>query len=124
MRDPAQALLHGSLQALVLRTLNGGPRHGYGIARWIEGRTDDVLSIEEGSLYPTLYRLEREGLVEAEWGTSELNRRIKLYRLTGEGRARLAVETAAWDRFQAAVSKVLLPGGGTGAAVEPVTPGG
>lgn len=124
MRDPAQALLHGSLQALVLRTLNGGPRHGYGIARWIEGRTDDVLSIEEGSLYPTLYRLEREGLVEAEWGTSELNRRIKIYRLTAEGRARLAVETAAWDRFQAAVSKVLLPGGGSGATPQPAAPGG
>ncbi len=101
-------LLHGTLDALVLKTLSWGPRHGYAIARWIEEITDDALRIEEGSLYPALYRLERRGLIEAEWGLSENNRKVKFYQLTDAGRERLAVETAQWKQFTAAVSKVLL----------------
>jgi transcriptional regulator len=101
-------LLHGTLDALILKTLAWGPRHGYAIARWIEGVSEDALRIEEGSLYPALYRLERKALIEAEWGLSETKRRVKFYRLTDAGRARLAIETAQWARFTAGVSKVLL----------------
>ena len=102
-------LLHGTLDALVLKTLSWGPRHGYAIARWIEDVTDDGLRIEEGSLYPALYRMERRGWIEAEWGLSENNRKVKFYALTDAGRERLVIETAQWSRFTAAVSKVLLP---------------
>jgi transcriptional regulator len=102
-------LLHGTLDALVLKTLSWGPRHGYAIARWIEQITDDALRIEEGSLYPALYRMERRGWIEAEWGLSENNRKVKFYRLTDAGGERLAIETAQWARFTDAVSKVLLP---------------
>ena len=104
----SNALLHGTLEALILKTLAGGPRHGYAIAKFIEEATDDSVVVEEGSLYPALYRMERRGWVEAEWGTSELGRRAKLYRLTDEGRDQLAAETAAWRRFSAGISKVLL----------------
>lgn len=102
------ALLHGTLDALILKTLAGGPRHGYAIARFIEDTTGETVLIEEGSLYPALYRMERRGWVEAEWGTSELGRRAKLYRLTDAGREQLAAETATWRRFSTGVSKVLL----------------
>jgi len=102
-------LLHGTLDALVLKTLSRGPRHGYGIARWLEEASDEMVVVEEGSLYPALYRLERRGLVEADWGTSELGRKAKFYRLTTQGRRHLAAETAQWASFAAAVSKVLLP---------------
>ena len=102
------ALLHGTLDALILKTLAGGPRHGYSIAKFIEDTTGETVVIEEGSLYPALYRMERRGWVEAEWGTSELGRRAKLYRLTDDGRAQLAAETATWRRFAAGVSKILL----------------
>ena len=102
------ALLHGALDALILKTLARSPRHGYAIARFLEETTGEALVIEEGSLYPALYRLERRGWVEAEWGTSELGRRAKLYRLTDTGRAQLEAETAMWRRFSAGVSKVLL----------------
>jgi PadR family transcriptional regulator PadR len=103
------ALLHGTLDALILKTLAGGPRHGYAIARFIEDTTGDAVLVEEGSLYPALYRMERRGWVDAEWGTSELGRHAKLYRLTDTGRDQLAAETATWRRFSAGVSKVLLP---------------
>lgn len=102
------ALLHGALDALILRTLAWGPRHGYAIARSIEDATDNAVLVEEGSLYPALYRMERRGWLEAEWGTSELGRRAKLYRLTDAGREQLRLETETWRRFSAAVSKVLL----------------
>jgi PadR family transcriptional regulator PadR len=105
----ATELLHGTLDALVLKTLSWGPRHGYAIARWIEDITEDALRIEEGSLYPALYRMERRGWIEPEWGLSENNRKVKFYRLTAAGRERLKVETAQWSRFTTAVSKVLLP---------------
>jgi transcriptional regulator len=109
MREPTarKALLHGALDALILKTLARGPRHGYAIARFIEQTTDDAVPVEEGSLYPALYRMERRGWLEAEWGTSELGRRAKLYRLTQAGRDQLAAETETWRRFSAGVSKVL-----------------
>lgn len=102
------ALLHGALDALILKTLVPGPSHGYAIARFLEEATGESVVIEDGSLYPALYRLERKGWVEAEWGTSELGRRAKLYRLTEAGRDRLEIETATWRRFSVGVSKVLL----------------
>jgi transcriptional regulator len=106
MAEPTE-LLHGTLDTLVLKTLAWGPRHGYAIARWIEGMSEEALRIEEGSLYPALYRLERRGWIEAEWGISERNRKVKFYRLTEEGRERLAVETAQWSRFAEAVGRIL-----------------
>ena len=101
------ALLHGALDALILKTLTRGPNHGYAIAKFIEETTDEAVLVEEGSLYPALYRLERRGWVDAEWGTSELGRRAKLYRLTEAGRHQLAAETATWRRFSTGISKVL-----------------
>lgn len=100
------ALLHGTLDALILKTLAGGPRHGYAIATFIEDTTGDALLVEEGSLYPALYRMERRGWIQAEWGLSELGRRAKVYRLTDAGRKQLASEMATWRRFAAGVSKV------------------
>lgn len=107
MKTP-NALLHGTLDALILKTLASSPRHGYAIGRFIEDTTGEAVVIEEGSLYPALYRMERRGWIEAEWGTSELRRRAKFYRLTDAGRAQLAAETATWERFATGVSKVLL----------------
>jgi transcriptional regulator len=101
--------LHGTLDALILKTLTSGPRHGYAIARWLEDTTGEALQIEEGSLYPALYRMERRGWIDAEWGVSELRRRAKVYRLTARGRRQLDAQTAQWAAFAAAVSKVLLP---------------
>lgn len=106
-RKPSNALLHGTLDALILKTLAGGPRHGYAIARFIEDTTGDAVLVEEGSMYPALYRMERRGWLEAEWGMSELGRRAKLYRLTHAGRVQLEAEIATWRRFSAGVSKVL-----------------
>ena len=101
-------LLHGTLETLILKTLTGGPRHGYAIARWIEEATDDTFPVEEGSLYPALYRMEKKGWVDAEWGTSELGRRVKLYRLTRAGRQQLTSDAAAWQAFASAVTRVLV----------------
>ena len=103
------SLLHGALDALILKTLTRGPSHGYAIARFIEDTTGDAVLLEDGSLYPALYRLERRGWLAAEWGTSELGRRAKLYRLTDAGRRQLATEVATWRRFAAGVSKLLGP---------------
>jgi transcriptional regulator len=103
---PPNALLHGALDALILKTLERGPCHGYAIARFIEDTTAEVVLIEDGSLYPALYRMERRGWIEAEWGTSELGRRAKLYRLTDAGRRQLAAEIATWRAFSLGVSKV------------------
>src|SRR6201991_4218112 len=96
-------LLQGTLDFLVLKTLSWGPRHGYAIARWIEQATDDALRIEEGSLYPALYRMERHGWIDAAWGKSEIGQRIKIYSLTTKGRAQLRNEAAQWDHFTTAV---------------------
>jgi len=108
MTNPSPELLHGTLDTLVLKTLTGGRRHGYGIARAIEEATDGVVAVEEGSLYPALYRMERKGWVEAEWGLKELGRRAKFYRLTQKGRRQLVSQTAEWTRFAAAISRVLI----------------
>ncbi len=105
----SKALLHGTLDVLVLKTLSRGGRHGYGIARWLEDVTDQVLKIEEGSLYPALYRMQRRGWIQSEWGLSERGRKAKFYRLTDRGREQLDDETVQWAAFSSAVSKVLDP---------------
>lgn len=107
-RPPQNELLHGTLETLILKTLTRAPSHGYAIARWLEDTTGDVLRIEDGSLYPALYRMEARGLLQAAWGTSEGGRRAKFYRITAAGRRRLAESTDEWARFATAVSKVLL----------------
>ena len=101
--------LHGSLDALILKTLSAGPRHGYSIARWIEEQTGDAIQVEEGSLYPALYRMEKRGWIEADWGKSEVGRKAKIYRLTNTGRKQLRLEAAEWAQFAAAVSRILAP---------------
>lgn len=106
-RHPAD-FLPGTLETLILRTLARGAMHGYAVARSIEDTTDRALAVEEGSLYPALYRMERRGWIDAEWGTSELGRRAKFYRLTRAGRQQLASDTQAWAVFSAAVNKVLV----------------
>jgi transcriptional regulator len=108
MPNPSPELLHGTLDALVLKTLGGGRRHGYAIARAIEEANEGVVEIEEGSLYPALYRMEKKAWIEAEWGLSELGRRAKFYRLTPRGRRQLTAQTAEWARFAAAITRVLL----------------
>ncbi len=107
MRSDTGELLQGTLAILVLKALLAGPAHGYGIARWIEETTGDVLRIEEGSLYPALRRVEDRGWVTSEWGLSENNRRAKYYRLTSAGRAHLRSEAAVWLRYADAVTRVL-----------------
>jgi len=109
MTNTSSELLHGTLDTLVLKTLTAGRRHGYAIAGAIERATDGVVQIEEGSLYPALYRMEHKGWIEAEWGVSELGRRAKFYRLTLKGRRQLAAQSADWVRFAAAISRVLIP---------------
>lgn len=101
-------LLYGTLETLILRTLEEGPRHGYGVARWLETATDERIRVDESSLYPALYRLEEKGLLESEWGTSELERRAKFYSLTRKGRDELARATREWAEFSEAVSRLLL----------------
>jgi transcriptional regulator len=100
-------LLQGTLDMLILKALAGESKHGYGVAAWLQKTTDDVLRVEEGSLYPALHRLEKRGWVESEWGYSDNNRRAKYYGLTAEGRRQLRQERAAWSRFVEAVGKVL-----------------
>ncbi len=99
--------LRGTLTLMILKTLSWGPAHGYGIARWIEQCTDDALQVEEGSLYPALHKLEDQGLVSADWGITDRNRRAKFYRLTATGRRQLQASRDYWTRFAAAVGKVL-----------------
>ncbi|MGH8436303.1 MAG: PadR family transcriptional regulator [Pseudomonas sp.] len=100
-------LLQGTLDILVLKTLAWGPNHGFGIARWIQHVTDDALCLEEGTLYPALYRLDNKRLIEAQWGTTENNRRAKYYRITPAGRQQLRVETVAWGQLVDVMGKVL-----------------
>jgi PadR family transcriptional regulator PadR len=107
MAKPKNDLLQGTLALLVLKTLTGGPTHGYGITLHIQMVSKDVLRIEEGSLYPALHRMEQEGLISAEWGTNENNRRARYYRLTSAGRKRLAAEEKNWMQLTEAVAYVL-----------------
>ena len=106
---PSTDRLHGTLDALVLKALTFGPRHGFGILRWIAERTDEVVRVEEGSLYPALYRMERDGWIDAEWGVTDQGRRAKFYSITPKGRRQLAAETRALATFIAAITPVLLP---------------
>jgi PadR family transcriptional regulator PadR len=101
--------LHGTLDVLVLKTLSWGPRHGYAIARWLEDTMGDTIKVEEGSLYPALYRMEKRGWIDAEWGISEIGRKAKIYSLSPAGRRQLKAETAEWSEFVQAVSLVLIP---------------
>ena len=103
------AVLRGTLDMLVLSTLGDEPMHGYAIAVAIQENTDDVLCVEEGSLYPALYRMEERGWVKSHWGRSEANRRARYYRITPAGRAHLTARTDGWARFVEAVGKVIEP---------------
>lgn len=105
--DEALELLRGTLDVLILKSLSWGPLHGYGVAESIHRHSEETLLVEEGALYPALHRLEKRGLVEAEWGLSANNRRAKYYRLTPDGRHRLQRETRTWRRYAAAVDSVL-----------------
>src|ERR1044072_9714673 len=93
------AVLQATIELLVLKRLSRGPMHGYGIASWIESATDDVLSVEEGSLYPALYRMTRKRWIKAQRGVTEKNRRAKYYHLTAEGRRQFREQTTGWQRF-------------------------
>ena len=100
-------LLQGTLDLLILRTLELEPMHGWGIAQRIQQVSKDVLQVQQGSLYPALYRLERKGLIRAEWGASENNRRAKYYSLTAAGRRQLQREVADWERLSGAIAQIL-----------------
>jgi len=100
-------LVQGTLDMLVLKALERGPMHGYGVAEWIHESSADVLRVEEGALYPALHRLELKGLLKSEWGTSENNRRAKYYALTARGRKYLGAETERWGRMTSAIARVL-----------------
>jgi len=99
--------LHGTLDMLVLKVLAAGPQHGYGISVRLHGLSAEVLSVEEGSLYPALYRMEQRGWIRSAWGLSENNRRARFYELTRAGRRQLEAETASWRRLTGAVARVL-----------------
>jgi len=102
-------LLQGTLDLLILRTLQLGPTHGHAIAKAIEFRSEDVLQVEQGSLYPALHRLIKRGWISVQDGTSENNRRAKFYRLTARGRRQLEVETGKWDKLAGAIARILRP---------------
>ena len=100
-------LLQGTLDMLILRTLASGASHGWGIAQRIQEISKDVLQVNQGSLYPALHRLEQQGWIQSEWGTSENNRRAKYYLLTNSGQTQLAEEAENWERLSAAVERVM-----------------
>ena len=107
MKNSKSDLLQGTLDLLILRTLSSGDLHGWGISQRLQQVSQDVLQVNQGSLYPALYRLEQQAWIESSWGDSENNRRAKFYRLTKAGRKQLAEETAHWERMAAAVQRVL-----------------
>jgi|SRR5579863_388783 len=107
---PEGELLQGTLDMLILQTLALGPAHGHAIAHAIEQRSDEILQVEHGSLYPALYRLEDRGWIAPFWGTSENNRKAKYYRLTKAGRCRLTAETSRWERLAKGIALILRPG--------------
>ena len=100
-------LLQGTLDMLILKALSTGAMHGYGVGQRIEQMAEEMLKVEEGSLYPALYRLEERGWISSEWGTSDNNRRARFYKLTGAGRRQLGVEVEHWRRLVLAVGKVM-----------------
>ena len=104
-------ILKGTLDILILKTLSLGPNHGYGIARRLRERSSDAFQVEEGALYPALRRMEKRGLLEARWDTTDTGREAKFYRLTSAGEAELASAQANWERYAAAMARVLAPGG-------------
>ena len=104
---PKSDLLQGTLDLLILRTLANEPMHGWGISLRIQQLSKDVLQVNQGSLYPALHRLEQQGLISAEWGSSENNRQAKFYQLTRDGRKQLAEEQKNWERLSTAVARVL-----------------
>lgn len=108
-KDEPGGLLRDTLDMLILKTLSRGEMHGYDIAEYLEERSEEVLRVEEGALYPALHRLEIRGLLAAEWGVSDNNRRAKYYRLTAAGRKQLAEETAHWRRMSSAIARILEP---------------
>ena len=107
MPTPDTKLLQGTLDMLILKALSLGPLHGYGIGKRIMQMSEDALRVEEGSLYPALYRIERQGWITAEWGVSEINLRAKFYKLTRAGRKQLQIEEENWERLAGAVFKVM-----------------
>lgn len=107
MDSPKTELLQGTLDLLILKTLALGPQHGFGIAQRIQQVSREVLQVQQGSLYPALHRLEHQGLIDAEWGDSENNRKAKFYHLTRAGKKQLEVETSNWERIAAAIAMVL-----------------
>lgn len=104
---PKNDLLQGTLDMLILRALAKEPMHGYSVVRWIHEKTEEVLRVEEGSLYPALHRLEERGWVRSEWGLSDNNRQARYYKLTRAGRKQLRIESESWDRLSAAVANVM-----------------
>ena len=104
---PKVDLLQGTLDMLVLKTLSRGPMNGYSVARWIQHTTEDALQLEEGTLYPALYRMERKGWITSEWGQSENNRRARFYSLTSTGKKQLQTETRSWADVSTAIDKVM-----------------
>src|SRR5438270_13966962 len=100
-------LLQGTLDLLILRTLQGGPQHGWAISERIQQISQDVLQVNQGSLYPALHRLEHQGWISAEWGVSELGRRARFYRLTQEGKKQLEREKENWNRLTSAIGRVM-----------------
>lgn len=108
MKETRSDILQGTLDLMVLKTLDGlGPLHGYGIARRIEQVSEGVLSLNQGTIYPALLRLEQRGWIKPEWGASDNNRRAKYYSLTRAGKKQLATETADWERISAIIARML-----------------
>jgi PadR family transcriptional regulator PadR len=105
-------LLQGTLDMLILRTLQWGPRHGHGIGQAISQQSDELLKVETGSLYPALHRLQKKGWLKSEWGISEANHKAKFYRLTATGKAQLAVEQTRWSQLVRAIGRVMNPASG------------
>src|SRR3954469_23742254 len=100
-------LLQGTLDLIVLKALSWGPMHGFGLARWIQQTTEDVLQVEEGSLYPALYRMENRGWIKAQWALTENGRRAKYYTLTAAGRRQLVAESRSWNEMAGAMTKIM-----------------
>ena len=107
MAESSLELLKGTLDVLILKTLSGGPMHGYAVSRWIREVTGDAFRVEEGALYPALRRLEKRGLVEAEWGITDTGREARFYRLTASGEGELQTGMRSWNRYVEAMARVL-----------------